>query len=170
MLVTGHNPEQIAFGNTLTEDAHTGKTFHYMLSNPQHEPGSVDRLEGASGGADEELERERGGSGLRYSFDIKSGGITQMRGNAESASTPTERELDGRIVVQTSRIAKARGGRNSRASHSASPTPCHYSSAGGGEGSICSRWLGLRRRRTTMSISVSGFSIGPSSTISHRLW
>jgi len=29
---------------------------------------------------DEELERERGGSGLRYSFDIKSGGITQEVG------------------------------------------------------------------------------------------
>lgn len=36
MLVTGHNPEQIAFGNTLTNDAHTGKTFHYMLSNPPY--------------------------------------------------------------------------------------------------------------------------------------
>jgi uncharacterized membrane protein YkoI len=29
---------------------------------------------------DEELERERGGSGLRYSFVIKSGGITQEVG------------------------------------------------------------------------------------------
>jgi type I restriction enzyme M protein len=36
MLVTGHNPEQIAFGNTLTDDAHPGKTFHYMLSNPPY--------------------------------------------------------------------------------------------------------------------------------------
>lgn len=36
MLVTGHNPEQIAFGNTLTEDAHQTKTFHYMLSNPPY--------------------------------------------------------------------------------------------------------------------------------------
>ena len=36
MLVTGHDPEQIAFGNTLTEDAHAGKTFHYMLSNPPY--------------------------------------------------------------------------------------------------------------------------------------
>ena len=32
MLVTGHDPEQIAFGNTLTNDAHRGKSFHYMLS------------------------------------------------------------------------------------------------------------------------------------------
>lgn len=29
---------------------------------------------------DEELERERGGSGLRYSFDIKDGGATQEVG------------------------------------------------------------------------------------------
>lgn len=36
MLVTGHNPEQIAFGNTLTNDAHIGKQFHYMLSNPPY--------------------------------------------------------------------------------------------------------------------------------------
>lgn len=37
MLVTGHNPEQIAFGNTLTDDdAHKGRTFHYMLSNPPY--------------------------------------------------------------------------------------------------------------------------------------
>lgn len=36
MLVTGHNPEQIAFGNTLTEDSHKGKGFHYILSNPPY--------------------------------------------------------------------------------------------------------------------------------------
>jgi len=36
MLVTGHNPEQIAFGNTLTDDAHGNRKFHYMLSNPPY--------------------------------------------------------------------------------------------------------------------------------------
>ena len=36
MLVTRHDPEQIAFGNTLTNDAHKGKSFHYMLSNPPY--------------------------------------------------------------------------------------------------------------------------------------
>jgi len=36
MLATGHDPEQIAFGNTLTNDAHKGKTFHYILSNPPY--------------------------------------------------------------------------------------------------------------------------------------
>src|SRR5690606_1970952 len=34
MLVTGHNPQQIAFGNTLIDDAHADRSFHYMLSNP----------------------------------------------------------------------------------------------------------------------------------------
>ena len=34
MLVTGHDPEQIAYGNTLSGDEHAGKKFHYMLSNP----------------------------------------------------------------------------------------------------------------------------------------
>lgn len=36
MLVTGHDPEQIAFGNTLSHDAHKDKKFHYMLSNPPY--------------------------------------------------------------------------------------------------------------------------------------
>lgn len=36
MLVTGHDPDQIAFGNTLTEDAHSARKFHYMLSNPPY--------------------------------------------------------------------------------------------------------------------------------------
>lgn len=36
MLVTDHNPENIAFGNTLTQDAHKRKPFHYMLSNPPY--------------------------------------------------------------------------------------------------------------------------------------
>jgi len=36
MLVTGHNPEQIAYGNTLTDDQHHDRKFHYMLSNPPY--------------------------------------------------------------------------------------------------------------------------------------
>lgn len=36
MLVTGHDPENIAYGNTLTQDAHKGRGFHYMLSNPPY--------------------------------------------------------------------------------------------------------------------------------------
>ena len=38
MLVTNHNPENIAFGNTLkdSEDAFRNQKFHYMLSNPPY--------------------------------------------------------------------------------------------------------------------------------------
>lgn len=36
MLIMGHNSERIVFGNTLIEDAHKDKKFHYMLSNPPY--------------------------------------------------------------------------------------------------------------------------------------
>lgn len=36
MLVKGHDASRIAFGNTLTADAHRGETFHYMMSNPPY--------------------------------------------------------------------------------------------------------------------------------------
>jgi type I restriction enzyme M protein len=36
MLITGHDPENIAFGNTLTDDAFPNHKFHYMLSNPPY--------------------------------------------------------------------------------------------------------------------------------------
>lgn len=36
MLVTGHNPDRIAFGNTLINDAHQDRQFHYMLTNPPY--------------------------------------------------------------------------------------------------------------------------------------
>ncbi len=34
MVIKGQPAENIAFGNTFTDDAHTGRTFDYMLSNP----------------------------------------------------------------------------------------------------------------------------------------
>lgn len=36
MMVKGHDASRIAYGNTLTEDAHKNETFHYMLSNPPY--------------------------------------------------------------------------------------------------------------------------------------
>jgi type I restriction enzyme M protein len=36
MMVKGHDASRIAFGNTLTDDAHKNETFHYMLSNPPY--------------------------------------------------------------------------------------------------------------------------------------
>ena len=34
MLIKGQDVSNIAFGNTLSDDGHTGKTFDYMLANP----------------------------------------------------------------------------------------------------------------------------------------
>ena len=36
MLVTGHDPNKIAFGNTLTNDRHAKRKFHYIMSNPPY--------------------------------------------------------------------------------------------------------------------------------------
>lgn len=44
---------------------------------------------------DEELERERGGSGLRYSFDIKRGSITQEVGVDARTGKVLENKKEG---------------------------------------------------------------------------
>ncbi|CAN5558889.1 hypothetical protein BH09CHL1_BH09CHL1_14180 [soil metagenome] len=58
MLITGHDPENIAFGNTLTQDAHPARTFHYMLSNP---PYGVDWKKYAEPIQDEHRQKGRNG-------------------------------------------------------------------------------------------------------------
>jgi len=45
---------------------------------------------------DEELEREAGGSGLRYSFDIKRGGITQEVGVDARTGVVLENDREGK--------------------------------------------------------------------------
>ena len=44
---------------------------------------------------DEELERERGGSGLRYSFDIKRGSVTQEVGVDAQTGNVLENKKEG---------------------------------------------------------------------------
>ena len=44
---------------------------------------------------DEELERERGGSGLRYSFDIRRGGLTQEVGVDARTGAILENDREG---------------------------------------------------------------------------
>lgn len=45
---------------------------------------------------DEELEREKGGSGLRYSFDIKNGGMTHEVGVDAKTGKLLENSAEGR--------------------------------------------------------------------------
>lgn len=44
---------------------------------------------------DEELERERGGSGLRYSFDIRNGSVTQEVGVDAATGRVLENKAEG---------------------------------------------------------------------------
>ena len=46
--------------------------------------------------SDEELEREEGGSGLRYSFDIKSSGVVYEVGAHAQAGNVLENKKEGR--------------------------------------------------------------------------
>ena len=46
--------------------------------------------------SDEELEREKGGSGLRYSFDIKSGGVVYEVGVDAQTGKVLENKKEGR--------------------------------------------------------------------------
>ncbi len=36
MMVKGHDASRIAYGNTLTQDAHKGETYQYLISNPPY--------------------------------------------------------------------------------------------------------------------------------------
>ena len=45
---------------------------------------------------DEELEKEKGGSGLRYSFDIKNGGVTHEVGVDAKTGKLLENSVEGR--------------------------------------------------------------------------
>jgi hypothetical protein len=45
---------------------------------------------------DEELEKEKGGSGLRYSFDIKNGGVTHEVGVDAKTGKLLENSVEGK--------------------------------------------------------------------------
>ena len=116
MLVTGHDPEQIAFGNTLTSDAHKGKTFHYMLSNP---PYGVDWK--------------------KYQDPIKEEADTLGRDGRFGAGLP--RISDGQLLFLQHMISKMRqdeGG--SRIGIVMNGSPLFTGGAGSGESEI-RRWM-----------------------------
>lgn len=116
MLVTGHNPENIAFGNTLTQDAHKGKSFHYMLSNP---PYGVDWK--------------------KYQEDIKSEADEQGMSGRFGAGLP--RVSDGQLLFLQHMISKMRDDEaGSRIGIVMNGSPLFTGSAGSGESEI-RRWM-----------------------------
>lgn len=116
MLVTGHDPEQIAFGNTLTGDAHRGKKFHYMLSNP---PYGVDWK--------------------KYQDPIKAEAESQGFSGRFGAGTP--RISDGQLLFLQHMISKMRDDEvGSRIGIVMSGSPLFTGGAGSGESEI-RRWM-----------------------------
>jgi type I restriction enzyme M protein len=116
MLVTGHDPEQIAFGNTLTSDAHKGKTFHYMLSNP---PYGVDWK--------------------KYQDPIKAEAETQGFNGRFGAGTP--RISDGQLLFLQHMISKMRDDeQGSRIGIVMNGSPLFTGGAGSSESEI-RRWM-----------------------------
>lgn len=116
MLVTGHDPEQIAYGNTLTQDAHKGRQFHYMLSNP---PYGVDWKK-----YKEDIETERDEMGEEGRF---------------GAGTP--RLSDGQLLFLQHMISKMRPDEaGSRLGIVMNGSPLFTGGAGSGESEI-RRWM-----------------------------
>jgi type I restriction enzyme M protein len=116
MLVTGHDPANIAFGNTLTDDAHGPKHFHYMLSNP---PYGVDWKKYADAIKDEHADK---------GFDGRFG-----------AGLP--RISDGQLLFLLHMISKMRDDENgSRVGIVMNGSPLFTGGAGSGESEI-RRWM-----------------------------
>ncbi|HAQ78125.1 MAG TPA: SAM-dependent DNA methyltransferase [Hyphomonadaceae bacterium] len=116
MLVTGHNPEQIAFGNTLTDDAHGNRKFHYMLSNP---PYGVDWK--------------------KYQDPIKAEAANQGHAGRFGAGTP--RISDGQLLFLQHMISKMRDDEDgSRIGIVMNGSPLFTGGAGSGESEI-RRWM-----------------------------
>ena len=72
-------------GQELAKDAKIGIEQARTIALKAH-PGKI---------TDQELEKERGGSGLRYSFDIKRGAITQEVGVDAQTGRVLENKKEG---------------------------------------------------------------------------
>ena len=84
-LMYGIVAAQAYTGQELASKARIGIAQARAIALKAH-PGKI---------TDEELERERGGSGLRYSFDIKRGSITQEVGVDAQTGKVLENKKEG---------------------------------------------------------------------------
>ena len=84
-LVFGTVAAQAYTGQELAGRAKIGIAEARAIALKAH-PGTI---------TDEELERESGGSGLRYSFDIKSGAVTQEVGVDAQTGRVLENKKEG---------------------------------------------------------------------------
>ena len=116
MLVTGHDPKQVAFGNSLTEDAHEGEKFHYMLSNPPY-----------------------GVNWKKYESKIKE--IARVKGADGPFGAGLPRVSDGQLLFLQHMISKMRDDElGSRIGIVMNGSPLFTGGAGSGESEI-RRWI-----------------------------
>ena len=116
MLVTGHDPKQVAHGNTLTEDAHEGEKFHYMLSNPPY-----------------------GVNWKKYESQIKE--IARVKGADGLFGAGLPRVSDGQLLFLQHMISKMRDDElGSRIGIVMNGSPLFSGGAGSGESEI-RRWM-----------------------------
>ena len=116
MLIRGEDPENIALGNTLTNDKHQGKQFHFMFANP---PYGVDWKRSKA-----EIEAEHKTQGYEGRF-----------------GTGTPRTSDGQLLFVQHMVSKFRDdAQGSRATIVMNGSPLFTGGAGSGESEI-RRWL-----------------------------
>ena len=116
MLVTGHDPKQVAFGNTLTEDVHEGEKLHYMLSNPPY-----------------------GVNWKKYESKIKE--IARVKGADGPFGAGLPRVSDGQLLFLQHMISKMRDDElGSRIGIVMNGSPLFAGAAGSGESEI-RRWM-----------------------------
>jgi uncharacterized membrane protein YkoI len=84
-LITATIPAMAYSGQDLAKQAKLSITEARAIALKAH-PGQI---------TDEELEKEKGGSGLRYSFDIKTGTVTQEVGVDAQTGTVLENSKEG---------------------------------------------------------------------------
>jgi uncharacterized membrane protein YkoI len=84
----------VLFG-AMAAQAYTGEKLAYRAKIAIAEARAIALRAHPGKITDEELERERGGSGLRYSFDIKRGSITQEVGVDARTGVVLENKKEG---------------------------------------------------------------------------
>ena len=91
-MVLATVPASAYTGEEMAKQAKVGLAEARAIALKAH-PGEI---------TDEELEKERGGSGLRYSFDIKHGAVTQEVGVDAQTGKVLENAKEGPIPTRLS--------------------------------------------------------------------
>ena len=94
-LVSTLSVAAVLFGSSVAAQAYDGQKYEKSAQIKLHEARKI-ALNAHSGKIiAEELEKEKGGSGLRYSFDIRRGKVTQEVGVDAATGKVLENKAEG---------------------------------------------------------------------------